>query len=847
MGARFRGVVKDGSTKVANPTLVHYFQRSPLMLFRSPIARWCAQSSPTIRGVSSSAVSCWALAWLGGIAAQLVQPALWSQGAYVAMLGCATATVFLSRMRSFLLSTLVAGVLGFAVAGCWGSAAMQQQLASELEGRDIQVVGVVAGLPRELAHGVRFQLDVELARADGRVVKLPKRLALGWYAPRNGSSHQSPIKAGQRWQLQVRLKRPHGLMNPHGFDYELYLLEQGIGASGYVREEGAELLAQAGFGLQRMRQSVRDAIQAQVSDPRLAGVLAGLSVGDQAAIDRDDWALFRATGITHLVSISGLHVTMLAWLAAAVAQWLWRRHPRAALWWPAPLAGRWVGLLVALAYALFAGWGVPAQRTVWMLAVVTLLYSSGRRWPWPLVLLFAAVVVTALSPWALLQPGFWLSFTAVGLLMASGNQHADAPEVSSGGWRVAHRVWTAGLRTQVVATVGLAPLSLVFFQQLSLVGFVANLVAIPVISFLVTPLALLGVLLPPLWTVAAQAVSLLTQFLGFFAAIPGVLWTVAAAPWWAQCAALLGSVVLVLPLPWRVRLLALPLCLPLCWPNTPGPAAGQFELLAVDIGQGTAALVRTQNHLLVFDTGPQYSEDSDAGERVLLPLLQARGDRRIDTLMLSHRDTDHVGGASALLRSLPVGQLSSSLEKLHPLHWQAQAQGIPSERCIAGQTWWWDGVRFDVLHPTPEDYGRVLKPNAMSCVLRIQGAAMRGQNAGSVLLTGDIEQPQEADLIHQHGDALASSVVFAPHHGSKTSSSTLFVHTTAPKVAVVQAGYRNRFGHPRPEVVRRWQDSGASVVQTSDCGAWLWSSDQLLQSELGQCWRQLHRRYWHGY
>jgi competence protein ComEC len=781
---------------------------------------------------------------LVGVGTQLAQPALWSQAVYVAWAGLALAIALIAGLRSVFFTALAAAALGFAVAGCWGSAAMQQQLSSELEGRDIQVVGVVAGLPRELAQGVRFRFDVETARLDGQDIKLPRRLTLGWYESKSGSSRASTIKAGQRWQLQVRLKRPHGLMNPHGFDYELYLLEQGIGATGYVREEGARLLAPAGLGLQQLRQSVRDAIAAQVSDPRLAGVLTGLSVGDQAAIDRDDWALFRATGITHLVSISGLHVTMLAWLAAAVARWLWRRHPHAALLWPAPLAGRWVGLLVALAYALFAGWGVPAQRTVWMLAVVTLLYSSGRRWPWPLVLLFAAVVVTALSPWALLQPGFWLSFTAVGLLMASNTTTGPSLQEPSRWRSVCGQVWTRGLRTQVVATVGLAPLSLVFFQQLSLVGFAANLVAIPVISFLVTPLALLGVLLPPLWWVAAKAVALLTEFLGFLTAIPGALWTVPAAPWWAQCAALLGAVVLVLPWPWRLRLLAWPLCLPLCWPHVPRPPAGQFELVAVDVGQGTSALVRTQNHLLVFDAGPQYSVDSDAGERVLLPLLQARGEKRIDTLMLSHRDTDHVGGASALLRSLPVVRLSSSLEQLHPLHWQAQAQGISSERCVAGQTWWWDGVRFDVLHPTPEDYGRVLKPNAMSCVLRVQAAAINGQGAGSLLLTGDIEQPQEADLVQRQGQTLASSVLFAPHHGSKTSSSTLFVHSTAPKVTVVQAGYRNRFGHPRPEVVKRWQDVGATVVQTSDCGAWLWSSNEPPQSEQERCWRKRYRRYW---
>ena len=759
---------------------------------------------------------------------------------YGAIGGLAAALFCVRRFRSSLGASLLMAALGFAVAGGWGHNRMANQLSPPLEGLDLQVQGIVSGLPREVAQGVRFRFQVESALLHGQVVKLPEQLALGWYDNKGGAGVTSPIKAGQRWTLQVRLKRPHGLMNPHGFDYELYLLEQGVGATGYVREKGAQLLDPAGLGLLRARQAVRDGIEEQVPDARLAGVLAGLTVGDQAAIDSDDWALFRATGITHLVSISGLHVTMLAWLAGAIAQALWRRQPRATLFIPAPLAGRWIGLCTALAYAVFAGWGVPAQRTVWMLAVVTLLYTSGRRWPWPLVLLLAAVVVTAWDPWALLAPGFWLSFTAVGLLMASG-QHESASFQPSP-WAQMRLAVAAGLRTQAVATVGLAPLSLVFFQQLSLVGFVANLLAIPVISFVVTPLALMGMVVPPLWSVAAQFIRWLSECLTWLASWPGVLWTVPVAPWWAQVAALLGAVLLVLPLPWRLRCLALPLCLPLCWPQIQRPEQGQFELVAVDVGQGTAALVRTQNHLLIFDAGPQYSVESDAGERVLLPLLRARGERRIDALMLSHRDTDHVGGASALMRSLPVGELRSSLEDFNPLQWQAQAQGIPSTRCVAGQTWWWDGVRFEVLHPTPQDYERVLKPNAMSCVLRVQSAPVNGANGGSLLLTGDIEQPQEADLVQRQGNRLASTVLFAPHHGSKTSSSTLFVHTALPKVVVVQAGYRNRFGHPAPEVVQRWASQGAAVVQAADCGAWVWSSEM----QFGQCWRHAKRRYWHA-
>ncbi len=320
---------------------------------------------------------------------------------------------------------------------------------------------------------------------------LPQRIALGWY---NGfhedaalSAPQRELRAGQRWRFAVRLRRPHGNLNPHGFDYELQLFEQGIRATGYVRDAPPpQLLSEAaGFPVERLRQRVRDAIYANVADRRAAGVLAALAVGDQSAIEREDWDLFRNTGVAHLMSISGLHVTMFAWLAGLGVGALWRRSPRATLALPVPAAARWGGLVAATAYAFFSGWGVPSQRTVWMLATVTLLQGAGVRWPWLLVLLAAAAVVTALDPWALTQAGFWLSFMAVGLLMASSPATEAAPAgspTSPTGWRGwPARAYThvrADLRTQVIATLGLTPLTLVFFQQVSIVGFLANVVAI---------------------------------------------------------------------------------------------------------------------------------------------------------------------------------------------------------------------------------------------------------------------------------------------------------------------------------------------------------------------------------
>ncbi len=791
------------------------------------------------------------LAWLAGTGLQLQQPALWAAGAYVALAVAGGVAALLSRAlpagRRVALAVGLAG-LAFAVTGLRAGVRLADALPAALEGRDLAVVGIVAGLPQRAPEAWRFRFEVEAARLDGAPVEIPRRLALGWYAQGAGAALPD-LRAGQRWQLTLRLKRPHGARNPHGFDYELHLFEQGLRATGYVRPGGQRLLAErVAQPVDRARQAVRDAIDARVPDASAAGVLAALAVGDQSAIEREDWALYRDTGIAHLMSISGLHVTMFAWLAGLVIGRLWRRSVRAIGWCPAPLAARWGGLAAALAYAVFAGWGVPAQRTVWMLATTTLLAAAGLRWGWPLVWGAAAVVVAVADPWALLQPGFWLSFVAVGLLMGSG---AARPlvEASSGlaaplavGLPRRLGAWVAGgLRTQVVATLGLAPLTLVFFQQLSLVGFAANLVAIPLVTLLVTPLALLGVLWAPLWSAAAAAVEALNGLLHLLAAPSWAVWQVPAAPAWAVPCALMGAALALLPLPWAVRALALPLVLPLLAPAVQRPAEGAWEMTAVDVGQGTAVLLRTATHTLLYDAGPQYSREADAGERVLLPLLRALGERRLDTLVLSHRDTDHVGGAAALLRGVAVGRLASSLEPAHPLLALARERGAAVAPCEAGGRWSWDGVAFEWLHPGPGLLARSgwekTKANTLSCVLRVEGRW--GGRAQRALLVGDIEREQELALVAARPEALAAEVLLVPHHGSKTSSSEAFLDAVAPRVALVQAGYRNRFGHPAPAVAARYAARGIALVESPRCGAWRFGPAG------AQCWRGVSRRYWH--
>jgi competence protein ComEC len=532
------------------------------------------------------------------------------------------------------------------------------------------------------------------------------------------------------------------------------------------------------------------------------------------------------------MSISGLHVTMFAWAAALAIGTLWRRSGRLCLAWPAQHAALVGGLGLATAYAVFSGWGVPSQRTIWMLACVALLRLGARQWPWPSVWLLACATVVTLDPWALTQAGFWLSFVAVGVLFASaagGREERSQIPVS----RV-RRAWAALqglLREQWVVTVALTPLSLLLFNQVSVVGLLANLVAIPWVTLVVTPLGLAGVLLPWLWTPAAWAVEALAFGLQVLAAVPVATWSAPAPPLWAGAAGVLGGLLLAMRLPPAWRALGLPLLLPVLLWQAPRPPPGEYEVLAADVGQGNALLVRTASHTLVYDAGPGYTRETDAGQRVLVPLLRA-WDERVDTVVLSHRDQDHTGGAAAVLRMQPQAALLSSIEASHPLQLLR-----PATRCQAGQRWEWDGVQFEILHPQPRDYEGAARSNAMSCVLRIANGRT------TALLAGDIEKAQEAALAADP-ERLRADLLLVPHHGSKTSSSEAFLDAVRPALALVQAGYRNRFGHPAADVVERYRSRRVGLQLSAHCGAAQWRSQQPAQV---RCERTAAPHYWrHG-
>jgi competence protein ComEC len=737
--------------------------------------------------------------------------------------------------------------LGFAWAGLFAQHYLTQELPKDWEGRDITVIGTVASLPNYFERGVRFDFAVErIVAQDGTVPALPSRLALSWYSAFRGEDSQSvgEVQPGERWQLTVRLRRPHGNANPHGFDYEVWLLEQGLRATGYVRTDrggAAKNLRLDGFvpgfdnAVQRSRAWLRDRIQAALPDKEYAGVIVALVIGDQRAIEQSEWKVFNRTGIGHLISISGLHITMISGLFAALVFALWRRSfftgAALPLILPAQKAAALAGAAMALLYVLLAGFGVPAQRTLYMISVVAAALWLGRITSVSHVLCIVLGTVVLLDPWAVLWPGFWLSFGAVAIILYAsvGRVQAEGPLATL----------KAACHTQYVVTLGLVPLTMLLFAQISLVSPIANAIAIPLVSFLVTPIALTGSVLPAplsgwLLELAHLLVTWLAGLLHWLSQFPAAVWSAPVPAWWMFAAALLGTLWLLAPAGWPARWLGLLCMLPLALNSASHPREGEMWVTAFDVGQGTALLIETSHHRLLYDTGPAYSPDSDGGNRVIAPYLKARGIDRLDAMIVSHSDTDHAGGALSVLDEIEVGWVSSSLPAEHPV----VARVPDHRRCEGGQGWTWDGVRFDMLHPAAASYESAKwKPNARSCTLRIS----TGEQA--ILLTGDIEATQEAELVESDAARLRSTVLLAPHHGSGTSSTLPFLDAVHPEIALFQVGYRNRYHHPKAEIYERYESLGIRRIRTDDAGSVMLRFGARVDTEE---YRTEHARYWYG-
>ena len=669
-------------------------------------------------------------------------------------------------------------LLGLAWACNSAQSALDDRLAPELDGRTLWLEGRVVGLPEVSDGVVRFLLE----ETHSRRAELPKRLRVAWYGgPR--------VQGGERWRLAVNLKRPHGLVNPQSFDYEAWLLAQRIGATGTIK--AGERLAPAS-GLGSWRDGLRQHLLAVPAFQR-EGAIAALVLGDGSGLSTGDWRLLQHTGTVHLMVISGQHIALLAGflyglvaLLARVGAW-----PRRWPWLPCACA---LALSGALVYGMLAGFEVPVRRACVMVALVLLWRLRFRHlgaW-WPLLL--ALLVVLLLEPLASLQPGFWLSFSAVAVLVL-----VFGGRLGVWGW------WRGLTRAQWTMAIGLLPMMLLLGLPVSSSGPLANLVAVPWVGLVVVPLALLGTLLLPvpvvgeglLW-LAGGALYLLFELLGVIAEwLPA--WLPSDLPLWAWLLAAAGALLLLLPAGVPLRLPGLALLLPALLLPTQHLDDGRADVWVLDVGQGLAVLVRTREYALLYDAGPRFG-DFDTGERIVLPSLRALNVRHLDLMLLSHADNDHAGGALAIKAGMPVMRVISG----EP---QRLAEALGVEACESGQSWQWNEVTFRLWR-----WQRASSGNQQSCVLQIEAAGER------LLLTGDIDVQAERALM-QADFPLASHWLLAPHHGSRTSSSQAFIDAVAARHVLITRSRHNAFGHPHPQVLARYQAAGVEVHDTALDGA----------------------------
>lgn len=678
--------------------------------------------------------------------------------------------------------------------GAWRMAAV---LPVQLELREATISGRIVDLPIHDERRTRFDFVVDDSSNEHQALR-GQRLRLSWYdAWRSRDETPGPrwqLRAGERWQLRVKLRAPRALRNPGAFDGERQMLLDNIAAAGHIRDVESAKRIDTSAGIVAWRENMSSRITHRTG-AESGRFIAALALGDTRGLSVKDWETLRAAGLTHLIAISGFHVGLVGLALAGFAWCLYQLCPVLGRRCPRRIAMAATATLGAFAYLLATGASLPTLRTVLMIAFVAGALILRRQTGVARSLAVALMLVLMMDPLSVLRPGFWLSFGGVAWLawclqgMRSGHVRQF-------------------LAAQGVASLGLLPLAVIFFAQASLVGPLANLVAVPWWSGVVVPLSLLGTAVEmlhegwgaPLWTLAGRAFDLTWPMFEWLADSRLALVWVPQAPVWALPLALLAVFVMLMPRGMPGRVLAGTLALPLLWPATNLPEVGEVEIVQVDVGQGAGMLIRTRHHNLLYDAGPATPQGFDAGERSVLPLLRAYGVDRLDMMVLSHADVDHAGGREAIARALPIANTLAPPDAPLP----------EATVCEAGQEWTWDGVRFRFLHPTA--HFPYLK-NQSSCVLRIE------TEHGAALLTGDIDDLIESRLLQLPADDLKADVVTVPHHGSGGSSSQAFVNATRAQLALVSSGYANPFRHPRDNIMARWQAAGAKPLISSELGA----------------------------
>ena len=682
---------------------------------------------------------------------------------------------------------------------------LSTELDKSLEGKTVIATGLVVSLPEALDISTRFEFQIETMQTpDGKFWPSPGKVRISWYG------ENVAVNPGERWQLHLRLKRPYGFSNPGGFDYEAWLFQKRVRATGYVRSSSDNRLLNppSRFAVDYWRQILQSMIN-DLDLPALPkGLLLALSLGDRSGISAAQWQTLISTGTSHLIAISGLHVGLVAGLCFLLGRWLWACTGMLPLYLAAPRFGYVAGFLGALIYAALAGFAIPTQRALIMLSVLMGSLFFYRGYEFSRIIALALLFVLIFDPFAVLSIGFWLSFVAV-CIIAFGLSHRVA--IDQPWWL---RGWWKWGRVQFLVAVGLLPLLALYFQQYPLLGLFANMVAVPYIGLIVVPLILAGVILLPLvhsvgefvLLSAGQTLALLWPFLQLVADFKAGLWRLSSPSPLAFVLAVIGTLIILSPKGLLVRWIGLVWLLPLLFPQAKQLQPGEFEFTQLDVGQGLSSVIRTRNHVLVYDAGAKFGERFNAGQIVTNPFLRQQNLSRIDMLVISHGDNDHIGGAAAVLRQFPDALVLTSVpDKIKYPMIKAEVKA-----CYEGKAWQWDGVYFEILNPiNSENY----RGNNHSCVLKVSS----GPHA--VLLSGDIEHAAERRLVGKYGKKLAATVLVAPHHGSATSSTIPFIDMVDPEYVIFSTGYRNRFGFPQQNIISRYADRQIIIFNTAQAGA----------------------------
>ncbi len=662
------------------------------------------------------------------------------------------------------------------------------RLPASLEGQLIELEAKIIGLPQQDERRVRF--DVEVLKSNPTV---PKKIRLSWFFPKQD------IKSGQHWRFTVKLKKPHGRFNPQGFDYEKWLFIHNIGATGYIRNKPkpVKIIETSSWkSVAGVRQVVADKLNDSLKNYPSKGIIKALAIGEREDLTQQQWEVYKNTGTVHLLAISGLHIGLIAGLAYMFV------HKISLLFLlvsPQKMAA-FSASVAALLYSALAGFSLPTQRALLMLSIAMLAISWQRNVTASHTLALTLLAVLIFDPFAVLSAGFWLSFFAVIVIVYSLASRLGKPSY-----------WLSAIKIHWVTALGLAPFLVYFFQQVSIISPLANLFTVPIISFLVVPLCLLAVitlffsknLADKLFYLLDQVLQNLEGALSELAKLPYATLETVFPPLYAIPFAMLGVFVLLSPKGFPARWLGLLMFMPLVLvKNQQALSTGETKITVFDVGQGLAAIIETSQHILVFDTGAKYSSGNDMGNAVVLPYLKSKGIDSIDILLISHGDNDHIGGAESIIKQKNVKQLLTSAPTL--------LKQSESTACKAGQKWQWDGVDFEMLAPKLKT---LEGDNNNSCVLKVNA------QSGSILLTGDIEKPAENWLLENAAEKLNSTVMIAPHHGSKTSSSLSFLQEVKPETIVIPAGYKNRFSFPHQVVLQRYKEIGATWLNTANSGA----------------------------